>query len=184
VPTWHLIGTACASAARRQDLRGVEISRRRGAQIPASRLRPLPAESEGRHLIFRVVSSFEVTVAARLLCVAGCGRRRARDEKMTPDPPAVHCCTVGPAQASRRAAACGGPERRRSSAAPAAAPSSSYAPSSFRRQPEPKKLSARRKSFTFPAVIGHQLISDFRPKRSMTTLCCAQNLRMPPGPWR
>src|SRR5439155_1358290 len=40
-------------------------------------------------------------------------------------------------------------------------PASSYAPSSFLRQPEPKKLSARRKSFTFPGVIGHQLISDF-----------------------
>ena len=64
----------------------------------------------------------------------------------------------------------------------AGGPASSYAPSSFLRQPEPKKLSARRKSFTFPGVIGHQLISDFMPKRSMTTDCCAQNLRMPPGP--
>jgi len=43
----------------------------------------------------------------------------------------------------------------------AGGPASSYAPSSFLRQPEPKKLSARRKSFTFPGVIGHQLISDF-----------------------
>ncbi len=59
-----------------------------------------------------------------------------------------------------------------------------YAPNSFLRQPEPKKSSARRKSFTLPAVIGHQLISDLMPKRSMTTLCCAQNLRMPPLPWR
>src|SRR5439155_869181 len=74
--------------------------------------------------------------------------------------------------------------RRGRGARPARRAGPSDGPSSFLRQPEPKKLKARRKSFTFPGVIGHQLISDFRPKRSMTTLCCAQNLRMPPGPWR
>ena len=58
-------------------------------------------------MIFRVVSSFGGTGTARLLCAAGRGRPHAMDRKMTRAPPAVHCCTVGLAHASRRGVACG-----------------------------------------------------------------------------
>src|SRR5438132_321158 len=49
---------------------------------------PPPAERVGGHLIFRVVSSFEGRVTARLLCAAGRGRPHAMDRKMTRAPPA------------------------------------------------------------------------------------------------
>ena len=69
-------------------LRGAGNSRRRGERIPASRPRSPPRGERGGHLIFRVVSSFEGTVTARLLCAAGRGGPRATDRKMTRAPPA------------------------------------------------------------------------------------------------
>src|SRR5437870_12217659 len=69
-------------------LRGAGNSRRRGERIPAYCPRPPPRGEGGPHLIFRVVSSFEGTVTALLLCTAGRGRPRAMDRKMTRAPPA------------------------------------------------------------------------------------------------
>src|SRR5439155_15652442 len=69
-------------------LRGAGNSRRRGERIPASSPTTAPRGEGGGHLIFRVVSSLEGTVTARLLCAAGRGRPRATDSKMTRAPPA------------------------------------------------------------------------------------------------
>jgi hypothetical protein len=71
VPTWHVMWTACAGAARRAKsfaVPGTLADAASGYRLLA-RAHP-PTERAGGHVIFRVLSSFEGTRTARLLCAA------------------------------------------------------------------------------------------------------------------